>query len=342
MPAEEDPHVASQKGRKQKRVLSGMRPTGMLHLGHYFGAVTNWIALQQDEDATCFFFSADWHALTTGYRDTGDIRRYRREMFADWIAMGLDPARVTLFSQAAVPEHGELSTLLGMITPVAWLERVPSYKEMRVALSHKDLSTIGFLSYPLLQTADIAMYRATHVPVGEDQLAHLEISREVLRRFNSYYGTVFPEPQGLVTPSKRVLGVDGRKMSKSYGNAVYLADSDEEVKNKIMPAPTDPQRVRRHDPGNPEVCNIFAYHKLVQATDAVDEVDQECRTAAIGCVDCKKRLLQALQTFRAPILETRQAVLASGEVDDLMAKGNDVARVEARETMAYVREAMGL
>jgi tryptophanyl-tRNA synthetase len=326
----------------KQRVLSGMRPTGRLHLGHYFGAITNWIRLQNQRDTECLFFSADWHALTTAYTETQHVAEHRREMFADWIGAGIDPSKATLFAQSAVPEHAELNVLLGMITPLAWLERVPSYKEIRHELAHRDLSTIGFLNYPLLQTADIIVHRATHVPVGEDQLAHLELSREVVRRFNSYYKPIFPEPAAMLTETKRVAGLDSRKMSKSYNNSIYLSDTAEQMKEKIMPAPTDPARVKRSDPGTPEVCNIYAYHKLVQTQEVVDEIATGCRTAGIGCVDCKKRLITGLTTFLAPMAQRRQASLESGELDDIVAEGNRKARASAQATMAQAREAIGL
>ena len=326
----------------EPRVLSGMRPTGPLHLGHFFGALENWIRLSTSGEYRCFFFSADWHALTTGYRDTKELRKFRRDMIADWLAVGIDPAKVTIFEQAAIPEHAELSTLLGMITPIPWLERVPSYKEMREELVDRDLSTIGFLGYPLLQTADIAIYLGTHVPVGEDQLAHIELSREVIRRFNTYYAEVLPEPKGLVTKVRRLPGLDGRKMSKSYNNAIYLSESAEEVRKKVMPAPTDPARVKRTDPGNPEKCNIYSYHQLLQSLPELQEIATGCRTAGIGCVDCKKRLLAKIEAFQTPIRAKKAEVLTSGLVDDVIADGNRIARAEAQKTMQQVREAMGL
>jgi tryptophanyl-tRNA synthetase len=324
------------------RVVSGMRPTGPLHLGHYFGALENWVRLQDSGDYVCSYFSADWHALTTGYRDTSEIARFRRDMIATWIAVGIDPKKTRLFAQAAVPEHGELSILFGMITPIPWLERVPSYKEIRQELADRDLSTIGFLNYPLLQTADIAIYLGTHVPVGEDQLAHLELSREVVRRFNSFYAEVFPEPQGLVTKTRRLPGLDGRKMSKSYNNAIYLAEPAEAVRAKVMPAPTDPARVKRSDPGTPEKCTIYAYQQLVQTGPALEEIATGCRTAGIGCVDCKKRLLAALEAFREPIRARHAEVSASTELDEIIAAGNAAARAEAQQTMRRVREVMSL
>jgi tryptophanyl-tRNA synthetase len=325
-----------------KRVLSGMRPTGPLHLGHYFGVIVNWLKLQAEGDYRCLFMSADWHAMTTGYEDTKSLADYRRQMVAEWLAAGIDPTKSAVFAQAAIPEHAELATLLGMVTPVPWLERVPSYKEMRQELADRDLSSIGFLGYPLLQTADIVIYKATHVPVGEDQVAHLELSREIVRRFNNYFGNVFPEPQALLTKTKRLPGLDGRKMSKSFKNAIYLSESTEEVRQKVMAAPTDPQRVKRTDPGRPEVCNIFTYQGLFQEPAALAEIDQGCRTAGIGCVDCKKRLLVKLEAFREPIREKRERALASKEVDEVLAAGNSAARVEAQKTMTEVREAIGL
>lgn len=326
----------------KKRVVSGTRPTGPLHLGHYFGAVKNWIDLQNSGEYECFFFSADWHALTTGYSDAIDIAGNRREIIAEWLACGIDASKSVVFSQAGVPAHAELATLLGMLTPVSWLERVPSYKELRQELSHKDLGTIGFLGYPVLQTSDICIYRGTHVPVGEDQLAHVELSREVLRRFNGLYEAIFPEPKGLITQVARLPGLDGRKMSKSYGNAIYLNDEAEVLKKKVMTAPTDPQRVKRSDPGDPEICNIYSYQKLFQSEDDLSEIAEGCRTAAMGCVDCKKRLLGGLEPFREPIRIRRNEVLVSGEVDDVLADGGARARREAEETMAKVREAMRL
>ncbi len=329
----------------QKRVVSGIRATGPLHLGHYFGALKNWVRLQNEGEYKCYFFSADWHALTTGYADGSDIREFRRTMVAEWIACGIDPSRSTVFSQAAVPEHGELATLLGMLTPVSWLQRVPSYKEQQQELAHKDLSTIGFLGYPLLQTADICIYKGTHVPVGEDQLAHIELSREVLRRFNNTFEKgvpLFPEPQGLVTEVPRLPGLDSRKMSKSYNNAVYLSEDPKQIEKKILTAPTDPQRIKRTDPGDPELCNIFSYQKLFQNADELNEIATGCRTAGIGCVDCKRRLLGKLEPFLEPIREKSLQVLGSGEVDDILSVGDTAARVEAQSTMACVREAMRL
>lgn len=323
-------------------LLTGARPTGLLHLGHYFGAIQNMVALQDSGNYQCFFFSADWHALTTGYRDTKDLRRFRREMIADWLACGIDPKKATIFAQAAILEHAELSTLLGMFTPLSWLERVPSYKDIQQELKDRDLSTIGFLGYPLLQTADIIMYKATHVPVGEDQVAHIELAREVTRRFNSYYQPIFPEPQPLLSQAKRVPGLDSRKMSKSYGNAIYLAETTEEVKQKVMTAPTDPKRIKRTDPGTPEVCNIFAYQKLFQPPVAVEEIAQGCRTAGLGCVDCKKRLLVELEAWRQPIQQKRLKILTSSEVDDVLSDGNKKAQQVAQTTMQEVREVMGL
>ncbi len=330
-------------GLAKERVVSGMRPTGRLHLGHLHGVLTNWIALSQRPDLECFFFSADWHALTTGYADTASIRASEREMFVDWLAAGLDPARVTIFVQSAVPEHAELYLLLGMVTPNPWLERVPTYKEQQQELADRDLNTYGFLGYPLLQTADIAAYRASLVPVGQDQLAHLELSREIVRRFDHFYGEVLVEPQPLLTQAPKVWGTDGRKMSKSYGNAIALGEEAESTRQKIMRATTDPARVRRTDKGNPENCGIFHLHKLYSSPARVAEVDTGCRTAGIGCVDCKKWLLEGLLPAQAQIRDRREAILGRpAQVDDALAAGNAKAQAAAEETLELVRDAMHL
>lgn len=325
------------------RVVSGMRPTGQLHLGHYFGALKNWVAMQNSGTyERAYFFTADWHALTTGYRDTAGLVESRREMVADWLAAGIDASKAVIFAQATIPETAELAQILQMITPIPWLERIPSYKEMKQQLTDRDLSSIGFLGYPVLQTADIVMYLGTHVPVGEDQLSHVELSRQIVRRFNTYYAQVFPEPRPELTETPRLPGLDGRKMSKSYDNAVYLAEEGQEVQKKIMSAPTDPQRVKRMDPGDPDVCNIFAYQKLFQDADDLAEIEQGCRTAGIGCVDCKKRLLAQLEPWREPLRVRRTDAIESGEVDDVLSDGNRKAREQARITMESVREAVGL
>jgi len=322
-------------------VVSGMRPTGRLHLGHLHGALANWVRLQADHD--CFYFSADWHALTTNYHQTEVVKDSEREMFVDFIAAGIDPERSTLFVQSQVKEHAELYLLLGMITPLGWLERSPSYKEVRENITDRDLALYGFLGYPVLMTADIIMYKATRVPVGADQVAHLELSREMVRKFNGHYGPVFPEPQALLTQAAKVVGTDGRKMSKSYGNAIELGEPAESTRKKIMGAVTDPARKRRQDPGNPEVCGIFDLHRLYSDADTVAWVDQNCRTAGIGCVDCKKKLLERLEPDQERMRQKREALLARPQdLDDLVQLGNRKARAVAQRTMEQVRAAMKL
>ncbi len=322
-------------------VVSGMRPTGRLHLGHLHGALSNWVKLQAEHD--CFFFSADWHALTTNYHQTGTIKAAEREMFVDFIGAGIDPERATLFVQSQVKEHAELALLLGMITPLGWLERSPSYKEVRENLSDRDLALYGFLGYPVLMTADIILYKATRVPVGADQVAHLELSREIVRKFNGHYGEVFPEPRPMLTEAAKVVGTDGRKMSKSYDNSIELGEPAASTRKKIMGAVTDPQRQRRQDPGNPEVCGIFYLHKVYSDAGTVAWVDANCRSAGIGCVDCKKKLLEKLEPDQERMRERREALLARpGDLDELVQLGNAKARAVAQATMAQVRAAMKL
>jgi tryptophanyl-tRNA synthetase len=324
---------------KRPLVVSGMRPTGRLHLGHLHGALANWVRLQQDND--CYFFSADWHALTTSYDRTEVIQQAEREMFVDFIAAGIDTERSTLFVQSHVKQHAELFLLLGMITPLGWLERSPTYKEMRENITDRDLALYGFLGYPVLMTADIILYKATRVPVGADQVSHLELCREIVRRFNFHYGPVFPEPQPLLTEAAKVLGTDGRKMSKSYGNAIDLGESAESTTKKIMGMVTDPARKLRKDPGNPEVCGIYYLHKVSSAPDTVAWVDTNCRTAGIGCVDCKKKLLERLGPDQERMRERREALLARPkDLDDIVHLGIKRARDAAEKTMVQVREAM--
>jgi tryptophanyl-tRNA synthetase len=328
---------------QRKRVVSGMRPTGKLHLGNLHGALTNWVVLQGRPDLECFFFSADWHALTTGYEQTAAIRSDEKDMIVNWLAAGLDPEKSTIFIQSAVPEHAELYLLLGMITPNPWLERVPTYKEQQQELQDRDLNTYGFLGYPLLQTADVAAYRATFIPVGQDQVAHLELSREIVRRFNNFFGEVLVEPQPLLTQVPKVWGTDGRKMSKSYNNTILIGEEEESTRKKIMAATTDPARVRRADKGNPENCGIYYLHKLYSKPERVAEVDAGCRSAGIGCVDCKKWLLESLLPAQAQLRERREAVLADPtRVDDAIAAGNARAKQAAGETLDLVRSAMKL
>jgi tryptophanyl-tRNA synthetase len=324
---------------KRFTVLSGMRPTGRLHLGHLHGALANWVRLQ--DEAECYFFSADWHALTTNYHDTSIIKGSEREMFVDWLAAGIDPEKATLFIQSEVKEHAELFLLLAMITPVGWLERSPSYKEMRENITDRELALYGFLGYPVLQTADIIMYKATRVPVGVDQVPHLELAREIVRKFNSHYGEIFPEPLPLLTQAPKILGTDGRKMSKSYGNTIDLGESAESTTKKIMGMVTDPARKRRQDPGNPDVCGIFYLHKVHSTNETISWVDTNCRTAGIGCVDCKRKLLETLLPVQERMRERREALLSRPQdLDAIVQLGTRKARAVAERTMAEVRRAM--
>ena len=316
-----------------------MRPTGKLHLGHVVGALKNWVELQ--ERYRSFHFIADWHALTSDFADTSEIDQFRTEIMIDWLAAGLDPQKSVLFVQSAVPEHAELHLLFSMITPLGWLERVPTYKEQRDNVTDKDLGNYGFLGYPVLQAADILMYRADAVPVGEDQVPHVELTREIGRRFNSLYGPVFPEPQALLTPVSRLPGLDGRKMSKSYGNDIALSDSPQTIRAKVRTMMTDPARKRRHDPGNPEICPVFSYHKIYSSQETRATVDRECRTAGIGCVDCKKWMSDGLIRELSPLLERRQDYAGRrGEIGEIIQDGNRRAAREAGETMQAVRQAM--
>ena len=326
---------------EKKRVLSGMQASGRMHIGNFHGALENWVKLQ--DEYQCFFFIADWHALTTLFNEPGKIREYTREYGIDLLAGGLDPEKCTIFIQSEILQHAELAQLLGMLTPVPWLERVPTYKDKKKELSNKDLSSFGFLGYPVLQAADISIYKANFVPVGEDQLPHLELTREIIRRFNHLYGDTLVEPKGLLTEAKVLPGLDGRKMSKSYSNAVYLSDDDEVVTRKFMRAVTDPQRERRKDPGRPEVCNIFAYHKLYTDESRLREIDEGCRTAGIGCVDCKKELVSRFFEVFADIRRKRRELESRPSfIRDVLDAGAKKAREEAEETMVSVREAMKL
>ncbi len=328
-----------------KRVLSGMRPTGPLHIGHYLGALSNWIQLQDEYE--CFYFVADWHALSTMYDESESLEEYSLEIVKDWLSVGLDPERSTLFLQSAILEHAELFVLLSMITPLSWLERVPSYKEVRQQMSHKDLATFGFLGYPLLQTADIIIYRANYVPVGIDQLPHLELSREIVRRFNHMYAgegkDVFPEPMHLLTEAPKVPGTDGRKMSKSYGNAIYLKDSAEEVWEKLRPMVTDPARVRRTDPGDPDKCPVYELHIFFTPEERRAEAAEGCRKASIGCIDCKKVLFEELEKTLGPIREKRSLYEDSpGLARQILTEGSERARAESATTMEGVRSVIQL
>ncbi|MSR14520.1 MAG: tryptophan--tRNA ligase [Gammaproteobacteria bacterium] len=392
-----------------KRVLSGMRPTGQLHLGHYHGVLKNWVKLQHEYE--CFFFVADWHALTTSYEETGVISDTVYDLVIDWLSVGVNPGEATLFIQSRVPEHAELHLLLSMITPISWLERVPTYKDQQEKLKELDLSTYGFLGYPLLQTADILIYRAGNVPVGEDQVAHIELSREIARRFNYLYGrepgfeekaeaavakmgkrnsklyhdlrrryqeegdfealdrarafleaqqnialgdrerllgylegggkVILPEPQALLTPESKMPGLDGEKMSKSYGNTIGLREAPESVRQKLRTMPTDPARVRRTDPGDPAKCPVWKFHEIYSTEDVKQWVQTGCRSAAIGCLDCKQPVIDAVLLEQAPIRERSQEFVSDPDtVRAIIDEGCEVARSAARDTLDEVREAM--
>ncbi|MDW8066122.1 MAG: tryptophan--tRNA ligase [Aquificaceae bacterium] len=386
------------------RILSGMRPTGKLHLGHYFGVIKNWVKLQEEYET--LYMVADWHALTTGYKRVEEIPHNIEEMVIDWLVLGIDPKKSVLFQQSKVKEHAELFLLFSMITPKSWLEWNPTYKDTKynllrltdlsfmfkgglrdqvkafvAKLPYKiedfealeelilddisdtliqalfegylergvlrelnvskrefyDTDTYGFLGYPVLQAADILLYKAQAVPVGEDQLPHIELSREIARRFNGLYGELFPEPQAILTETPKLLGTDGRKMSKSYNNAIYFADSREEVQRKVMSFYTDPQKLRKGDPGRPEICPVFFYHKLFTPSEKVEEIERDCRSGKLGCVDCKKLMFEGLEGFLAPIRERRESISKS-MVWDILREGSERARKLATQTMEEVRE----
>jgi tryptophanyl-tRNA synthetase len=322
-------------------IVSGARPTGRLHLGHLHGALKNWIRLQ--DKYRCLFFVADWHALTTDYASPQGIRGSTREMVIDWLSIGLDPERCTIFRQSNIKEHAELHLLLSMITPVPWLERNPTYKEQLTILEAKDLSTYGFLGYPVLQAADIMMYKAHKVPVGVDQAPHVELTREIARRFNQFYRPIFPEPGVLLTETQKLPGLDGRKMSKSYNNSVFLSDSPKEIDQKLSRMMTDPARVRRHDPGEPEKCPAFNLHKIYCTPQEIKEVSQGCRSASIGCLDCKKVMIKHVISDLEPYREKKTAYEGKpGDVENVLEAGNRVAQKIASETMDEVREAITL
>ena len=338
----------------KERVLSGMRPTGKLHLGHYVGALQNWVKLQEQYD--CFYFVADWHALTTNYADTSGIKESCIELLIDFLSAGLDPEKSTLFIQSHVPQHAELFLLLSMITPLGWLERVPTYKEQLDNIKDKDLGMYGFLGYPALQTADIVIYQAKYVPVGQDQVPHLEISREIARRFHQFYPRkiragsvdpqrdyVFPEPKPLLTPAAKLPGTDGRKMSKSYGNSILLSDPEAEIRAKLKTMVTDPARVRRTDPGNPDVCPVGDLHKIFSDAETIANVYQGCTTAGIGCIQCKGWAADSIIKTLAPIQERRAKYESNPKmVWDILEAGSEKASKAAEATMVEVRDAMGM
>lgn len=388
------------------RIVSGMRPTGKLHLGHYFGVIKNWINLQDNNE--CFFFVADWHALTNKYKDTSDLKENIYDLVIDWISCGIDPSKATIFVQSAVKQHAELTLLLGMITPKSWLELNPSYKDLKFNLFFqyvrdfllgkgikieedtirqivhdsfyhkkeidfeylkesliklsvdenlsneivfnlkegdigKDIDTYGFFGYPVLMASDILIYKAQAVPVGEDQLPHIEITREIARRFNNLYKPVFVEPKALLTEASKLLGTDGRKMSKSYGNTISLSDDEEQVNKKVLSMKTDTQRVKKSIPGRPEVCNVFSYHKFFTDQETVKQIDLKCRNAEIGCIECKKILAENLNKFLLPIREKRKELEKDRQLlDKIIREGNEKAKEVASKTMEEVKEAMGL
>jgi tryptophanyl-tRNA synthetase len=333
-----------------KRVLSGMRPTGKLHLGNYMGALYNWVRLQHDYN--CYFFVADWHALTTDYADPSNIRQNTVDVALDWLAAGLDPERCVLFVQSLVPQHAELHLLLSMIMPLGWLERVPTYKEQQAQITEKDLTTYGFLGYPLLMATDILIYQADFVPVGQDQVAHVEVTREVARRFNHFYpgdvkqilsGPILPEPQVLLTPSPKLPGTDGRKMSKSYGNTILLTDPEPVVRQKLKTMVTDPARVRRSDPGDPDVCPVGDLHKVFSTSSTLARVYEGCRSAGIGCIECKGWAADAIVAELQPMQERRRQYEEKPRlVHDILHSGSALARARAEDTMVQVRDAMQL
>lgn len=329
----------------RKRVLSGMRSTGKLHLGNYVGALANWVKLQDQYE--CFFFIADWHALTTDYADTSRVKENSVDVLLDWLAAGLDPERCTMFIQSHVPQHAELHLLFSMITPLGWLERVPTYKEQRENITDKDLSTYGFLGYPVLQAADISIYKGDFVPVGEDQVPHVELTREIVRRFNQFYKLegkfVFPEPQPLLTPAAKLPGTDGRKMSKSYGNTIMLTDPEPVMRQKLKTMVTDPARIRRTDKGNPDVCPVGDLHKIFSDKATMAKVNEGCRSAGIGCIECKGWAADALVTILNPMQERRKKYEDNPRLAwDILEAGSAKAGHVADTTMGEVRAAMGM
>ena len=325
------------------RVLSGMRPTGKLHLGNYMGALVNWVKLQDEYE--CYFFIADWHALTTDYGDTSKVAENTIDVLLDYLAAGLDPERSVLFLQSRVLQHAELYLLLGMITPLGWLERVPTYKEQQENLTGKDLSNYGFLGYPLLMASDILIYQPQFVPVGNDQTAHVELTREVARRFNQFYmldgREVLPEPKVLLTPSPMLPGTDGRKMSKSYGNTILMTDAEPVVRQKLKTMVTDPARIRRTDKGDPDKCPVGDLHKVFSSGETLAKVYEGCTTAGIGCIECKSWAADALVQILTPIQE-RRAGFTQAQAEEILADGSRRARARAEQTMDEVRSAMKL
>ena len=329
----------------RKRVVSGMRTTGKLHLGNYVGALANWVKMQEQYD--CSFFLADWHALTTDYADTSKVKENSLEVTLDWLAAGLDPEKCLIFAQSHVPQHAELHLVFSMITPLGWLERVPTYKEQRENIADKDLSMYGFLGYPVLQAADILVHKGEVVPVGEDQVAHVELTREISRRFNQFYKLkdkpVFPEPQALLTPTPKLPGTDGRKMSKSYGNTIMLTDPEPLVRQKLKTTKTDPARIKRTDPGDPDKCPVGDLHKIFSSKETIDKVYDGCRSAGLGCIECKGWAADALVQILNPMQERRKKYEENPRLAwDILEAGSAKAREVAGATMNEVREAMGM
>lgn len=325
---------------KNNRIVSGMRPTGPLHLGHYFGVLVNWVKIQEEHE--CFFFVADWHALTSEYADPRRIKDFVPELVKDWVAAGLDPEKCTIFHQSQVKEHAELHLLLSMMTPLGWLERNPTYKEIRQELIQKDLNTYGFLGYPVLMATDILMYKPGAVPVGHDQLPHLELTREIARRFNHLNGEFFPEPAAMLTEDSKLPGLDGRKMSKSYLNCIYLGEAMEDVRPKIMSMLTDKNRMRKSDPGDPEICNLFPYHKILTDAGKCEEIEAGCRDASWGCVDCKKLLVESMTEFLEPMQERRRKLDENPDlVWQILDEGSKKARAKAQKNIEEIRDLLG-
>lgn len=320
------------------RILSGMRPTGALHLGNYFGALENWVKLQNEYD--CYFFIADWHALTTGYEDTSMVKNNIDELVVSYLSAGLDPEKCNIFLQSSVKEHAELHLLFSMTTPLSWLYRCPTYKDQLAQMKDRNITTYGFLGYPCLQAADILIYKADFVPVGEDQIPHVELTREMARRFNFLFSEVFPEPKPLLTKAKVLPGLDGRKMSKSYGNTISMSDSPDEIKKKVSTMITDPARIRKDDPGHPDVCAVYAFQKVFNESE-VSEIETQCKGGKIGCVQCKRALAEKMVDYLSPIYEKRQEILSKPSIiREVVEKGNEAAKKVASATMEEVRSAM--
>lgn len=318
------------------RIVSGMRPTGKLHLGHYFGVIKNWLELQQNSE--CYFFVADWHALSTTYEDNINLSDLTHQLVKEWLASGVDPEKSTVYVQSMIPQIPELYLLLNMITPLGWLERNPTYKDQLQQLGAKDIHTAGFLSYPVLQCADIIMFDADTVPIGEDQRPHLEITREIVRRYHHLYDSgLFTEPREMLSEVPRLLGVDGRKMSKSYNNAIQLSSDEKELWDKLRGAKTDPGRIRRDDPGNPHICLVFDYHKECSDPELVAEIEENCKAGSIGCIDCKKKCMESIKNVLAPIWEKLEK-LDDQIVRGVIESGNQKARTQAKEKLEKVKE----